>query len=345
MEFFNLDWLLWFNILVIGYWIFWPLYKRRVEIKAKVASTKFSIGYLLFLTLILALCFHVSQEWKRSRSATLENQRLNGLVRYERSQGVALEEQVQANQKRILDFEQLCEDSETRINRETSSQARNEFALDRLGDSWKRLESEIQIQERPGFISLLPLPVKDTDTSVQDESKRYQIFAAPDDQLELVFKVFKRKRVLEDYQWDRSKNPDGPFSVVKVDKENESMRFLLPPGVSIVELRIYDRRSARTKGVFHDEIELLELMINGESATLVAMEGRYFWFKGNCDVAVQLDYPRENLETPLEDVSLFARDKGVRLQMYLYNKNSQSDDDATVTNGAVPEVKLESDNE
>ena len=75
------------------------------------------------------------------------------------------------------------------------------------------------------------------------------------------------------------------------------------------------------------------------------MEGRYFWFKGNCDVAVQLDYPRENLETPLEDVSLFARDKGVRLQMYLYNKNSQSDDDATVTNGAVPEVKLESDNE
>ncbi len=345
MELLEYRWL--FYAVVIGYSLVLPLYNHRKKLKDKLVSTKFSfsITYLLFLTLIVALCVHVGLEWKRYSNAWQENKRFNDAARYARSIGVSLDEQAEINQKRILDLEQQCEDSSVRIELETSSQARNEFASDRLEDPLERLESDIQIQKRPGFISLLPLPVKGANASPQDAHKRFKIQTDQDDRLEVVFKVLEGKEILSNYQWRKSKNPDGPFTVVELSEENENMRFSIPSGNSTLELKIYDKRSSKKPK--KDEFDLLELIVNDESLLLIEVKDAYVVLESYNSVAVQVDYPREKLYTQLRDLyafskkGLFSKTGRLRLQMYLSNTVSHSDAEGLITETPAAADKLE----
>ena len=345
MGIFESDGFFWlFYAFVIRYSLVLPLYNHRKKIRDQLASTKFSIGYLLFLTLIIALCFHVGHAWKRYSEASQENRKLNHAVAYERFNGISLDQRAELNQERISELEQWCREYNASHERESASQARNELALSRLDDSWARLEPEIQIQKRPGVISLLPLPIKDTDTSSQYEHKRYQIQTSPDDRLELVFKVLKRKKLLEGYQWDEAKNPNGPFTVVNVNNEYKNMRFPLPPGNSTLELKNYDKRSTKPAGF--DNPELLELIINDESVALVAGIQRYSWFDNHSAIAVQVDYPREKLNTRLKDVNVRAEsDRAVRLEIHLSNSVARTNVEEDTTNGAARADSVEPINE
>jgi len=325
MKLLGLSWIEWLLFAyLIGYGLVFPLYTHRKKLKHKLVTAKFSISYLLFLTFIIALCVRVGLQWKRYSDAQQENQRLNSEVIYENAAGVPLDEQAALNQKRIADLEQQCEDLSTTIELETSALVRNKFALDRLEESWGRLESDIQIQKRPGFISLLPLPVKDTGTSFQYQHKRYKIQTAEDDRLEVVFKVLEGRKTLNNYQWSKSKNPDGPFTVVKLSKENASMRFSIPSGNSTLELKIHEQASEQLE---KSESDLLELIVNDESLLLLSIDNAYLWFrKYNDAIAVQVDYPREKLHTRLKALTAASKNKrSLRLEMYLINTISISD--------------------
>ena len=334
-----LDWLLY--TYLIGYFLLLPLYIRRKKLKDKLASTKFSISYLLLLTFIVALCVRVGLDWNRYSDARRENQWLNSEVMTERSKGVSLAEQAEFNQQRILDLEQECEHASITFELRKSSHARNNFAVDRLDDAWERLESDIQIQDRPGFISLLPLPIKNTRTSRQGSHKRYKIRTNQDDRLEVVFKVLEGKKTLVDYQWRKSKNPDGPFTVAELSKENENMRFSIPPGNSTLELKVYDKRSSEKQ--LKGESELLELIVNDESMLLIAIENAYVLLRDYKEtIAVQVDYPSKKLHTRLKDLHGGSKTgRSLRLEMYLINTIPRSDADGQVDEASAELKKQE----
>ena len=168
------------------------------------------------------------------------------------------------------------------------------------------------------------MPVLDNDTSFQYKHKRYQIQTAEDDRLEVVFKVLKGKETLSNYQWSKTKNPDRPFTVAKLSKENENMRFAIPSGTSTLEMKIHKRSSSQLE---KGESELLELIVNDESLLSIAIDSGYVWFRNfNDAIAVQIDYPREKLHTRLKDLAVSSKTgRFLRLEMYLINTVSLSD--------------------